>query len=34
LLGAIKISHHGTQNHKFTMDEFKARFESVFAMSF
>lgn len=34
LLGAIKITHHGTQNHHFTMDEFKARFESVFAMSF
>ena len=34
LLGAIKIAHHGTQNHTFTMDEFKARFESVFDMSF
>ncbi|MCU7799611.1 MAG: carbohydrate kinase family protein [gamma proteobacterium symbiont of Lucinoma myriamae] len=34
LLGAIKITHHGTQNHKFTMDEFKARFQSVFDMSF
>ncbi|MCU7937834.1 MAG: carbohydrate kinase family protein [gamma proteobacterium symbiont of Bathyaustriella thionipta] len=34
LLGAIKITHHGTQNHHFTMAEFKARFKSVFDMSF
>jgi adenosine kinase len=34
LLGAIKIAHHGTQNHKFTIDEFKARFEAVFGMNF
>jgi adenosine kinase len=34
LLGSIKIAHHGTQNHSFTMTEFKARFESVFGMSF
>ncbi|HEX9803745.1 MAG TPA: carbohydrate kinase family protein [Gammaproteobacteria bacterium] len=30
LLGAIKIAHHGTQNHRFTMDEFKARFHEAF----
>ena len=34
LLGSIKIAHHGTQNHHFTMDEFKSRFESEFDMSF
>ncbi len=34
LLGAIKIAHHGTQNHQFTLDEFKARFTSEFFMSF
>lgn len=27
LMGAIKIEHHGTQNHSFTMDEFEKRFE-------
>ena len=27
LLGSIKIAHHGTQNHHFTMDEFKSRFK-------
>ncbi|OQW94112.1 MAG: carbohydrate kinase family protein [Beggiatoa sp. IS2] len=26
LLGAIKVEHHGTQNHTFTLDEFKQRF--------
>ena len=30
LMGAIKIEHHGTQNHKFTMDEFKARYQQSF----
>jgi adenosine kinase len=30
LLGAIKIEHHGTQNHRFTMDEFRARFRAEF----
>lgn len=34
LAGAIKIAHHGTQNHHFDMQEFKARFQSVFGMSF
>ncbi|MCK5697376.1 MAG: carbohydrate kinase family protein [Gammaproteobacteria bacterium] len=34
LLGAIKIGHHGTQNHQFTLDEFKNRFTSEFSMSF
>ena len=34
LLGSIKIAHHGTQNHHFEMQEFKARFQSVFGMSF
>lgn len=30
LMGTIKIESHGTQNHTFTMDEFKARFKRVF----
>jgi adenosine kinase len=30
LLGAIKIEQHGTQNHKFTMEEFSKRFEQSF----
>jgi len=30
LMGAIKIEHHGTQNHHFSMDEFKARFHENF----
>ena len=30
LMGAIKIESHGTQNHSFTMDEFKARFKESF----
>ncbi|MDX2507190.1 MAG: carbohydrate kinase family protein [Gammaproteobacteria bacterium] len=34
LLGSIKIAHHGTQNHQFSLEEFKARFKSVFDMSF
>lgn len=31
LLGAIKIEHHGTQNHSFTMDGFNARYADSFA---
>ncbi len=34
LLGAIKIESHGTQNHVFTMDEFKQRFETEFGSCF
>ena len=34
LMGAIKIETHGTQNHSFTLDEFKARFENEFGSSF
>lgn len=30
LMGAIKIEEHGTQNHKFNMDEFKDRFKKEF----
>ena len=30
LLGAIKIEHHGTQNHSFTLTEFKARYADSF----
>jgi adenosine kinase len=30
LMGAIKVEHHGTQNHNFTLDEFKQRFKQNF----
>jgi adenosine kinase len=32
LMGAIKIEHHGTQNHSFTMDEFRSRYRHSFDM--
>lgn len=34
LCGSIKIEQAGTQNHKFTPDEFAARFQQVFGYSF
>lgn len=34
LMGAIKIESHGTQNHSFTMDEFKHRFKASFNREF
>ena len=30
LMGAIKIEHHGTQNHNFTLDEFAQRYRESF----
>ena len=30
LMGAIKIEHHGTQNHRFSRDEFAARYRESF----
>jgi adenosine kinase len=30
LMGAIKIESHGTQNHRFTRDEFRTRYRSSF----
>ena len=30
LMGAIKIEHHGTQNHSFTREEFDGRFKEAF----
>ncbi len=33
LLGAIKIEHHGTQNHHFTLDQFKARYQDSFGQA-
>ncbi len=33
LMGAIKIEHHGTQNHSFTPDEFSERFKRSFGYS-
>jgi adenosine kinase len=34
LMGAIKIENAGTQNHHFTLDEFKARFRQSFDRDF
>ncbi len=34
LLGSIKIEHYGTQNHHFSVDEFKLRFKSEFNTTF
>jgi len=34
LLGSMKIEHHGTQNHHFTMEQFKARYQDSFGESF
>lgn len=34
LMGAIKIEKHGTQNHTFTLDEFKQRYSKSFGQSF
>lgn len=33
LMGAIKIEHHGTQNHRFDRDEFAARFKEEFGFA-
>jgi adenosine kinase len=30
LMGAFKIEHHGTQNHSFTLDEFRQRYQLAF----
>ena len=32
LMGAIKIEHHGTQNHNFTMKAFKMRYQENFGL--
>ena len=34
LMGALKIAHHGTQNHQFTMTEFADKFEQAFSYRF
>jgi adenosine kinase len=34
LMGAIKIEHHGTQNHSFTMEEFGQRYRESFGSDF
>lgn len=31
LMGAIKIEHHGTQNHRFSMEEFGVRYRESFS---
>ncbi len=33
LMGAIKIEQHGTQNHSFTMDEFRLRYQNSFGIA-
>ncbi len=33
LMGAIKIECHGTQNHRFTLEQFKQRFQDSFGCS-
>jgi adenosine kinase len=30
LIGAIKIEQYGTQNHRFTHDEFRSQFKEAF----
>ncbi len=30
LMGAVKIEHHGTQQHQLRLDEFKRRYQTVF----
>jgi adenosine kinase len=34
LMGSIKIEHPGTQNHRFTMEEFRARYVEAFGEEF
>lgn len=34
LMGSLKIEQYGTQNHHFSMDEFKAKFKQHFDMTF
>jgi len=34
LMGAIKIEHHGTQNHSFDADEFRLRYSDSFGSDF
>ena len=34
LMGAIKVAHNGTQNHSFTLQEFKDQFNEEFGYSF
>ncbi|MCW8825865.1 MAG: carbohydrate kinase family protein [Gammaproteobacteria bacterium] len=34
LTGAIKIEHHGTQNHKFSIEEFHERYKESFGSDF
>jgi len=34
LLGTIKIEHNGTQNHSFSMDQFKQRYKETFGSAF
>ena len=33
LMGALKVCHHGTQNQKFSWDDFSAEFQRQFGYS-
>jgi adenosine kinase len=33
VMGAIKLEQYGTQNYRFTQDEFSARFKGAFGYS-
>ena len=34
LMGEIKIAQPGTQNHRFTLDEFRRRYREAFGQEF
>ncbi len=34
LMGAIKVAHNGTQNHKYSLNEFKEQYKKEFGQSF
>lgn len=34
LMGTVKVAHHGTQNHSFTLNEFKDKYKEAFGDSF
>lgn len=34
LMGAIKVAHNGTQNHKFSLNEFKDKYKQEFGQAF
>jgi len=34
LMGAIKVAHNGTQNHAYSLNEFKDQYKKEFGQSF